>query len=353
MTTSPYSKELVVKSDWYRSLNKYEKPDIKKAVGQLCNTILPYIALWLLMIKMVHSGMSYWLVLPLQILAAGLVVRIFIFQHDSGHGSFFPSHTANRILGILCGLITFTPYEEWRQSHAEHHVTSGDLERRGTGDIITMTVNEYNNAPFWSRFGYRLYRNPLVLFIIGPPIQFVLLQRIVHKNKNPKQKKSIIVTNVALVIITLLMCWAIGWQAYLLIQGPIIAFASIIGVWMFYVQHQYDDVYWEHHEQWDPIRAAIEGSSYFKLPPVLQWFTGNIGLHHIHHLRPRIANYHLQKCYDEVKELQVEKPMTLAVSFECLTLTLWDESERRLVSFRALKSQSRARPKRAKALPGE
>ncbi len=338
-TTIEHLKDQVVHAEWYRSLNRYEKPDTRKAIGQVCNTILPYLALWIVMIKMVQHQVSFWMLLPLIMIAAGLVVRIFIIQHDCGHGSFFGSRKANVILGNLCGLMTFTPYEDWRHKHAEHHATSGDLERRGTGDILTMTFQEYIAAPFWTRFGYRLYRHPLVLFIIGPPLQFVLLQRLYPKGASSRQKNSVIFMDLALLGIIALMCWAIGWRTYLHIQAPIIGLASIIGVWMFYVQHQYEQVYWAHHKEWDPIRAALDGSSYFQLPPLFQWFTGNIGFHHIHHLRPRIANYHLQKCYEEVKELQVADPLTFVVSFECLILTLWDEDQRRLVGFRALRTK--------------
>ena len=333
-------KTRVVQASWYRELSKFEKSDPRKAVWQVVNTFLPYFGLWAAMIGMVRFHTPLWYLCPLLVLAAGLVVRIFIIQHDCGHGSFLPSHKANRLLGFLCGVITFTPFDDWKHEHAAHHAMAQDLERRGIGDILTMTIEEYRSATLGQKIYYRLFRHPLFLVGVGPCIQFVVVQRFPHKRSGPRERRSVLFTNVALLLLVTLACRTIGWQTYLLIQAPIIAVAASLGVWLFYVQHQYEDVYWEHHEHWDPIRAALEGSSYYKLPKVLQWFSGNIGLHHIHHLRPRIPNYHLQKAYDEVPELQTPRTLTLFESLKCINLHLWDEQSRQMVSFRKMQRQT-------------
>lgn len=333
---SDTDKTTVIQSDWFRSLSKYEKPHLGKAIGQLLNTFIPYIALWVIMVMMIQNNVSYWYVLPLIVIAAGLVVRIFIFFHDCGHGSFFASHRANRILGYISGIIAFTPYDEWRHSHAGHHTTSGDLDRRGMGDVWTMTVEEYLASSPSKRFRYRIFRNPFVLFVLGPPVMFLITHRF-PKGYGKRQLQSVLITNVALLAIVVLASLTIGLRTYLLIQLPIISLAGAAGIWLFYVQHQFEGVTWTHHEEWDPIRAALNDSSYYKLPKVLQWFTGNIGLHHIHHLRARIPNYNLQQCYDEVPELQIAEPLTIRRSLKSPFLNLWDENEQRMVSFKALK----------------
>jgi omega-6 fatty acid desaturase (delta-12 desaturase) len=340
LASSDSVKKQVVQSNWFRTLSKYEKPHLGKAIGQLLNTFIPYVALWVLMVTMVQRGVSYWYVLPCVVVAAGLLVRVFIFFHDCGHGCFFASHRANRILGYITGVLTFTPYEEWRHSHAGHHTTTGNLDRRGLGDVWTMTVEEYRAAPWQRRLAYRIFRNPFVLFVFGLPIMFLILQRIPQKG-GARERRSVILTNIAILAIIILASQTIGLRAYLLIQVPVMSLAAAIGVWLFYVQHQFEGVSWARQEDWDPVRAALADSSYYRLPKVLQWFTGNIGLHHIHHLRPRIPNYNLQKCYEEIPELQVAEPLTIRRSLKSLFLNLWDETEQKMVSFRALKRRSR------------
>ncbi len=335
-----FDKASVVRADWYRSLSKYEKPDVKKAVGQLLDTMLPFFGLWALMIWMINQGYSYWLLLPPLVLASGLLVRIFIFFHDCGHGSFLPSKKWNTFLGYLTGIITYTPYEEWRLSHAEHHASVGNLDERGHGDIWTLTIDEYKSAPWYTKVAFRVYRNPFVMFIIGPLVMFMILQRFASKNAQPRERRSVYITNVALVALWVTMHYTIGLKTYLMIQVPIMMISGTLGVWLFYIQHQYEDVYWQRHDEWDPIKAALEGSSYYKLPGWLQWFTGNIGLHHIHHLRPRIPNYTLQQVFDEVPELQNIEPISIWKSFKSLFLHLWDEKKQELVGFRALKTQT-------------
>jgi acyl-lipid omega-6 desaturase (Delta-12 desaturase) len=326
-------KSQVVHAPWYRSLSQYEKPDVRKAIGQILNTFVPYFALWAAMIWIVKAQMSLWLLVPLVVVAAGLLVRIFIFQHDCGHGSFFASQKANRILGYFCGVLTFTPFDDWKHEHAAHHAAAQDLERRGIGDIMTMTVQEYQSAPFRTRLGYRLFRNPFVLFVIGPFAQFVVMHRIPHKRAGKRERNSVWFTNFALLGLLVLAALTIGLPTFLLIQIPVIVVAATVGVWMFYVQHQYEEVYWAHHQDWDPIRAALEGSSYYRLPKIFQWFSGNIGFHHIHHLRPRIPNYNLEKCYKEVPELQNAITLTFGKSLKCIFCHLWDENTRRMISF--------------------
>ncbi len=333
-------KTQVVRSEWYRGLSKYEKSDTRKAVWQIINTFVPFIALWAAMAWVVLTGKSLLWLLPMSLIAGGLTVRIFIFQHDCGHGSFFKSMKTNKIVGTICGVFTFTPFDDWKHEHAAHHAGAQDLERRGIGDITTMTVQEYEAASPLKKLGYRAFRNPFVLFVIGPFAVFVLGQRVPHKRAGKRERMSVWINNIALISLIVLACRTIGWQTYLLVQLPTTLFASTIGVWMFYVQHQYEDVYWAHHQNWDPIRAALEGSSYYRLPKILQWFSGNIGFHHIHHLRPRIPNYNLQKCYDEVPELQKASTLTFWKSLKCVTYHLWDEKTKQMISFWQLRKFS-------------
>jgi len=333
------SKSLIAQSSWYRTLAKYEKPDPRKAVWQLLNTLIPYAALWVVMVWMIRTGVSYWLALPLIVVAGALLIRIFIFFHDCCHGSFFASRTANRIWGYICGVLTFTPYDDWRHKHAGHHATAANLDRRGVGDIWTMTVSEYLAAPLRTRIAYRFFRNPLILFVLGPPLVFIISQRFPDKGHGPRERNSVALTNLALLGILAAAIWTIGWRTYLMIQVPTMGIAGAIGIWLFYVQHQFEKDYWARQEDWDPMRAALEGSSYYKLPKVLQWFTGNIGLHHIHHLRPRIPNYNLQRCYNEIPDLQAVEPLTFGRSLTSLWMNLWDETSQKMVSFRALKKR--------------
>jgi omega-6 fatty acid desaturase (delta-12 desaturase) len=322
---------------WYLSLRKYGQPDLRKATWQIVNTFVPYLALLALMIYAVQREYSYWITLALGVVAGGLLARIFIFFHDCGHGSFFASRRANRILGYVSGILAFTPYEQWRHFHAIHHATVGDLDRRGVGDVWTMTVKEYRSAPTITRLAYRVFRNPLFLFVLGPPLMFLGTFRFPLRGARGRERYSVIFTDLALLAILLVATLTIGLRTYLLVQLPVILVAAVAGVWMFYVQHQYQGVYWARHKEWDLIKAAIEGSSYYKLPAVLQWFTGNIGLHHVHHARSRIPNYRLQQCYDDMPALQQVEPLTFRKSLACMGLHLYDEKRQRMVSFRSLK----------------
>ena len=333
----------VTRPEWYRTIARYQKPDLRKAIWQLVDTFVPYLALWALMVWLLRRSTSYWLVLPLIVLAAGFLVRIFIFFHDCCHGSFFASQRANRILGYITGILAFTPYEYWRRSHAGHHASAGDLDRRGGGDVWTMTVEEYLAAPWWRRLAYRVMRNPFVLFVLGPFFVFIVGQRFSQRGMPRRERNSVIITNLALLAIAVAAGLTIGLRTYLIIQLPVMLIAGSAGLWLFYVQHQFEGVYWVRHEEWDAVKAALEGSSYYRLPKLLQWFSGNIGLHHIHHLRARIPNYHLQRCYDEMPPLHV-RPLTLRGSLKSLWLNLYDEERGKLVGFRALRRQPEPSP---------
>ncbi|MGC9469264.1 MAG: fatty acid desaturase [Anaerolineae bacterium] len=325
-----------VRPAWLSQLRDCAEPDREKAAGQIATTLLPYAALWAAMIFTVHQGLPYVVTLALGIVAAGFLVRTFIIFHDCCHGSFFASRRANRILGTITGILTFTPFEAWRRSHARHHTTVGDLDRRGAGDVYTMTVEEYEAAPWYRRLGYRLFRHPLVMFGIGPTYVFLISQRFAPKGADRATRIDTILTNVAILAIIALATITIGLRTYLIIQLPVIIMAATAGVWLFYMQHQFEGVYWARHETWDPIKAALSGSSYYKLPPLLQWISGNIGLHHVHHLRATIPNYNLQAAYDAIPALQEVRPLTLRTSLRSLKLALWDEAGQQLVGFSAL-----------------
>ena len=317
---------------------QYGKPSLRKSSWQVANTLGPYFLLWALMILTVRRGYPYWITLVLAVGAAGILVRVFILFHDCCHGSFFTSRRANTILGYISGVLTFTPYEEWRRVHNRHHATAGDLDRRGAGDIWTLTTEEYVAAPLRKRLTYRFYRNPIILFGFGSPLLFLFLQRFSKRDAGIRERTSVLYTNLAILMVGGTVTWGIGLPAYLSIQLPIIVIAGSVGLWLFYIQHQFETAYWVRHEFWDPMRVALEGSSYFKLPKILQWFTGNIGLHHIHHVRPSIPNYNLQRCHDSVAVFQMVKPITLKESFHSLRLSLCDVQKRKLVSFRSLRT---------------
>jgi acyl-lipid omega-6 desaturase (Delta-12 desaturase) len=331
---SEASHSLPDRAELYKMVRPYSQPDVRKATWQLINTFVPYATLWALMIFTIQRGYSYWITLALAVPAAFFLVRIFIFFHDCCHRSFFASDTANTVLGYITGILTFTPYHEWRHSHNHHHATVADLDRRGTGDVWTMTVEEYRNASWWQRLAYRLYRHPLVTFGLGPMFIFLLSQRVPGKGADKEVVRSVMITNLAILAILGLAAVTIGVRTYILIQLPVILIAGTLGVWLFYVQHQFEGVYWARHENWEPLRAALEGSSYYKLPEVLRWLTGNIGLHHVHHVRPRIPNYNLQACLDAVPALQDVNPLTVGRSLKSPWLDLWDEERQQLIRFR-------------------
>lgn len=324
------------KPQWYRTLLEFQRPDRRKALWQIFNTFSLYALLWCLMVLNLRLYQSVWIHLGLLVVAAGVYVRIFIFFHDCCHQSFFASRRANTILGHICGVLTFTPYESWRRSHGIHHNTVSDLDRRGHGDVWTLTIEEYMAASLFKRIRYRLYRNPLIMFILGPAYLFLVDYRFPEKGDRRKQIKSLHITNAGIAFTFIVAAWLIGWQTYLLIQLPILLVAGAGGVWLFYVQHQFEGVYWSRHGAWDPMKAALEGSSFYHLPRLLQWFSGNIGFHHIHHVRPRIPNYHLKQCHDVMAPWQTIATLNLRDSLRSLRLKLWDEKQNRLVGFGAV-----------------
>jgi len=320
---------------WKAIVAKYQKPSVPRGLWQLTNTLIPYVALWC----GIHflSGISWWLAVPLIVLAGGFLVRLFIIHHDCGHGSFFKSSAANHVLGFITGVLTFTPYHHWRWEHALHHATSGDLDRRGTGDVWTLTVQEYLEASRWKKFAYRLARNPVILFLIAPLYLFFIRQRFPNAKADRRERYSVYWTNLAIVLMVAILSSVLGWREYLLVQLSVTAVAASAGVWLFYVQHQFEGVYWGRGDEWDYATAALQGSSFYKLPKVLQWFSGNIGYHHIHHLSARIPNYHLEKCHKSEPLFQTVKPITLLTSLKSFSYRLWDEQQKRLVGYRALR----------------
>jgi acyl-lipid omega-6 desaturase (Delta-12 desaturase) len=336
MTSSSASEQPRISADWRTIFSKYLKPSALRASWQLINSMGSYLLIWVLFYY--SQSISWWLAPPLMILAGGFLLRAFIIFHDCGHGSFFASQRANDFWGSVAGLLTFTPYFHWRGEHAVHHGTSGDLDRRGTGDVWTMTVKEYLASSRWKRFSYRLLRNPFVLFVVSPTILFLVLERYPRASADRRERHSVWWMNLALLLTAIGVSSVVGVVPYLIFQLGSLAIAASAGVWLFYVQHQFEDVYWERGDQWDYFVAAMKGSSYFKLPRILQWFTGNIGFHHIHHLNPRIPNYNLERCHESDPMFGAVAPITLFASLRTMSLRLWDESSRKLVGFAHLRN---------------
>lgn len=313
-------------------ISAYKVPSSSNAVWQLINTLVPYIGLWIAMAYLIN--VSYWLVLPLAFLAAGFTVRMFIIFHDCGHGAFFKSKTANDIIGIILGILTFTPYHRWHHAHLIHHRTAGNLDKRGVGDVWTLTVEEYKRRTPKQRFFYRVYRNPFIMFGLGAGLMFLVMNRFTRKGFSRKERKSVYIANIGIAVFATGVSLLIGFETYLLIQLPVMWIAATAGVFLFYVQHQFPDVHWYRDEEWDYSTVAIHGASYLALPVVLQWFSGNIGFHHIHHLSSKIPNYKLEKCFRENEAFQQVIPVTFISSMKSLNLRLWDEDRKRLVTYR-------------------
>ncbi len=326
-------------SKWKAIVAKYEQPHFWRASWQIVNSIGAYIVLWCLMY--VSLSVSPWLTMALVIPAAGLLVRIFIIFHDCVHGSFFKSHRDNVFWGFVTGLLTFTPFTSWRRAHLSHHATSGNLEGRGIGDIWTLTVEEYLQAPRLTKLHYRLVRHPLILFVVGPIVHFLIVQRIPFAGTNPRERQSVWIMNIALLGFAAILISIFGILPWAIIQLSILAVSGSAGIWLFYVQHQFEDAYWEQEKDWNYVDASLRGSSFYKLPRVLQWFTGNIGFHHIHHLSPRIPNYNLERCHNSNPEFAQVKTLTFFSSIKLANLRLWDEKTKQLISFRKLKRLQR------------
>ena len=327
---------------WNKILEPYVGPDTRRSVTQILTSVVPFAMLWYLAYR--SLAVSYWLTLLLALPAAGFMLRMFIIQHDCGHGSFFKSRAARDWVGRCIGVVLLTPYDYWKRTHAYHHAHSGDLDFRGFGDVDTFTVAEYLSWPRPKRLRYRLYRHPIVLFGVAPFYQFLIKHR--YPWDVPKRWKqawrSVWWTNAAIVGLVALMWLAIGLKSFLLVQVPVTMIASTIGVWMFYVQHQYEDTYWHRHAEWDYYDASLYGSSFLVLPKALQWLTGNIGVHHVHHMSARIPNYKLQQVHDENPEFHVVTKVRFRDTLKLINLALWDEDNRKLIRFRDLKARRAA-----------
>jgi acyl-lipid omega-6 desaturase (Delta-12 desaturase) len=316
---------------WREALAPYAQPRLGRSVLDLATAVAPYLALSVLMY--LALDVSYLLTLALAVPAAGFLLRTYILFHDCAHGSFLPRKRANVWLGRVLGLVVFAPYLSWRHSHAIHHATAGDLDRRGVGDVHTMTVAEYRASPWRRRLGYRLFRNPLVMFGLGPILSLIVAPRLVSRSARPRIRRSVIGTNIALAALVAALCWLIGWRDYLLVQTPTALLAGSAGVWLFYVQHQFEDTYWQSTGEWSYADAGLRGSSYLRLPGLLRFFTGNIGLHHVHHLNAKVPNYNLQRAHDRNPVFHDVPTLSLQDGLRAVRLKLWDEERRRLVSF--------------------
>lgn len=315
-----------------KQMAPYEKSDIKASVWQIINTIVPFCLLWFLAYK--SLSVSYIITLAIAVVAAGFLVRIFIIFHDCCHHSFFKNRTANKIIGTITGIITVFPFSQWQHEHSVHHATSSNLDKRGVGDIWMLTLEEYIAASFWQRLAYRLYRNPIVMFGLGPIYQFLIVNRFNRKGARIKEKMNTYLTNISIVALYGLMCWAVGWEAFILVQAPIFLISGAAGIWLFYVQHTFEDSYFEEDEHWEYVKAAVEGSSFYKLPKLLQWLTGNIGYHHVHHLSPRVPNYKLEEAHNNTEPLRNVPTVTLKTSISSLRFKLWDELNRTFVTYK-------------------
>jgi len=316
---------------WKEIVARYQRPAPGRAAWQLCNTVIPYVGLWWLMYR--SLAVSFWCALPLALLAGAFLVRLFIIFHDCAHNSFFKARWANEMLGNVAGVLCFTPFYRWRWEHSVHHASSGDLDRRGIGDIWTMTMKEYLAASRRERLAYRFKRNPVILFVLAPLFLFLIVERVPTGKEGLRERLSVYGTDVAMVLVIGGMSWLMGWKACLVLQLIVIMVAGSAGVWLFYVQHQFEDAYWEHGDEWEFEKAALQGSSYYKLPRILQWFSGNIGFHHIHHLSPRIPNYRLEECHRAEPLFNAVKPITFSSSLKSFNYRLWDEQSRRLVGY--------------------
>ena len=313
-------------------LAPYQKSSVRRSTIQLVTTLVPYVLLWVLMA--ISLRISYALTLALAVVASAFLVRIFIFFHDCGHNSFFPSVKANRMVGFWLGVLLFTPGEQWWHSHAIHHATSGNLDKRGTGDVTTLTTNEYYESRWFSRLGYRFFRNPLVMFGLGPFFSFLIMNRLALPKYGKREARSVLLANLAILALATSISLVIGIKGYLIIQVPVMMMAGAAGIWLFYVQHQFENPYWERSEKWDYVSSALLGASYLKLPKLLNWISGSIGYHHIHHLSPRIPNYNLAGAHENTPLIQKwTRVISLQDGLRYTRLKLWDEPLHKLVGF--------------------
>lgn len=319
-----------------KDIAPFEKATTKESIWQIINTVGPFVLLWILAYQ--SLSVSYWLALVPMVIAAGFLTRIFIIFHDCTHFSFFKSRRANRVVGTIMGVLTLFPFDQWGHEHAVHHATSGNLDKRGTGDIWTLTVKEYKEAPLKLRLAYRFYRNPIVMFGLGPIYVFLLKNRFNRKNARKKERNNTYLVNIIIVALIALLGFILGWQSFLLVQGSIFLISGSVGIWLFYVQHTFEDSYFEENKEWEYVKAAVEGSSFYKLPKLMQFLTGNIGFHHVHHLSPRVPNYKLEEAHKNTEPLQHVPTISLATSLKSLRFKLWDEDSKNFVTFKHVKS---------------
>jgi omega-6 fatty acid desaturase (delta-12 desaturase) len=340
VTGTQQAAHAVAAADWRAVVARYQRANPRRAIGQIATTLVPLAIMFYLMFRSLAVG--YWLTLLLALPAAGLLIRTFIIMHDCAHGSFLPSKRANDVLGWTMGILMLTPFEQWRHDHALHHASSGDLTRRGHGDVATLTVREYFALSPARRRRYRLMRSPFVLFGLGP-LHFLVMNRLPARNGSTtkRQRNSVWSTNLGIAAVFALLSAWVGWRAVLAIYGPTMYIAAATGIWLFYVQHQFEQTYRQDHGEWNNATAAIRGSSYLDLPAVLRWFTGSIGLHHVHHLGPRIPNYALKQCHDENAMFHGVTRITIARSVRTFRLALWDEAQAKLVAFRDVAAPTR------------
>jgi len=322
--------------EWRAAVKKYARPQRNKSLWQIANSVLPYLALWVGMIY--FADKNFWISASLAAVAALFVVRIFIIFHDCGHYNYFKSKKACKIVGHITGIICFTPFSDWGKDHKLHHATCGNLDKRGFGDVWTLTVEEYKEASSWTKIQYRIYRHPAIIFFLGPILVFTIKQRFSRKHTGKEGRRSVYICNIGLALYITIMSLLFGFWTFFFLQLIVIGLAAIFGVWLFYVQHQFEETYWEHQEDWSFVESALVGSSFYKLPKVLQWFSGNIGFHHIHHLSAMIPNYSLEKAYLDEQIFQDIEPLTVLKSLELFNFRLWDEENRKMVSYRVLRA---------------
>jgi acyl-lipid omega-6 desaturase (Delta-12 desaturase) len=318
-----------------KTLARYAVPRRGRAISNLFTSVAMYLGL--IAASCVALRLSPWLAAGISALAAGFLLRTFIVFHDCAHGSFLRSKRTNALLGAALGVLVYTAFAQWRREHAIHHATAGDLDRRGVGDVQTLTVDEYRARPWWGRLGYRLFRNPLVMFGLGPLWVVLVGPRVVSWSAPSRIRRSVLGTDLALVGLVAILIWLVGWQGFLIVQLPALLVSGSVGIWLFYVQHQFEDTYWQSRETWSYDDAALKGSSHLRLPRVLRFLTGNIGLHHVHHLSARIPNYNLQAAHDENAALHGVPTLSLLDGLRATRLKLWDEQQAKLVGFRAVR----------------
>jgi omega-6 fatty acid desaturase (delta-12 desaturase) len=326
-----YAKPARPKPYWREALAPYARADMRRSMLDIATSVVPYVALFVAMYYALD--VSVLLTLALAIPAAGFLLRTYIVFHDCAHGSFMPSKRANTILGVSTSLLVYSSYHSWRHSHAVHHATAGDLDRRGEGDVPTLTVKEYHALPGYQKVGYRLFRNPLVMFGLGPIWALVVQPRMIYRSMRPRLRRATLWTNVAVVAMVTGLCFLMGWKEFLLVQGPAAWLAGAAGVFLFYVQHQFEDVYWENTDSWSYDDAALRGSSHLRLPKVLQFFTGTLGLHHVHHLSARVPNYNLQRAHDDLEIFHSVPELSFWDGVQAVRLKVYDEDRGRLVTW--------------------